>query len=70
MSTFKAVPEAHLVLIRNEEILLLRRANTGYEDGKYSVVAGHFEPARVFRRLQPLRGWSDEQVYEVFTGSP
>jgi hypothetical protein len=29
-----------------------------------------FEPARVFRRLQPLRGWSDEQVYEVFTGSP
>jgi hypothetical protein len=31
--------------------------------------ARRLEPARVFRRLQPLRGWSDEQVYEVFTGS-
>lgn len=33
----------HLLFIRDENILLLRRFNTGYEDGKYSLVAGHLE---------------------------
>lgn len=33
----------HLFLCRGEEVLLLLRANTGYEDGKFGVVAGHVE---------------------------
>lgn len=33
----------HLFLLRDGDVLLLRRWNTGYEDGKYSVVAGHVE---------------------------
>jgi len=34
----------HVLLLRRDRILLLRRCNTGYEDGKLSVVAGHVEP--------------------------
>ena len=37
------IPEAHLLLLQNERVLLLRRQNTGYEDGNYSVIAGHIE---------------------------
>ena len=40
---FRFVAAVHLFLLRDEDVLLLRRANTGYEDGKYSVVAGHLD---------------------------
>ena len=32
-----------MILIKDEEILLLRRANTGFEDGNYSLPAGHMD---------------------------
>jgi len=38
---FRFPSAVHLFLMRNGRILLLRRFNTGYEDGNYSVVAGH-----------------------------
>lgn len=34
----------HLFMIQNQQVLLSCRANTGYMDGYYSVVAGHLEP--------------------------
>lgn len=33
----------HLFLLRDDSVLMLRRSNTGYEDGRLSVVAGHVE---------------------------
>lgn len=41
-ATFRAA--VYLVLLRDDHVLLLRRCNTGYEDGKYSLPAGHVEP--------------------------
>jgi 8-oxo-dGTP pyrophosphatase MutT (NUDIX family) len=34
----------YLLLLREGQVLLLRRHNTGYEDGNYSVIAGHVDP--------------------------
>jgi 8-oxo-dGTP diphosphatase len=33
----------HLLFFRGDQVLLLRRFNTGYADGQYSVPAGHLE---------------------------
>ncbi len=43
MKRFTQIIAVHLFLIREEKILLARRCNTGYEDGNFSVPAGHVE---------------------------
>lgn len=40
---FKLIPAVYLVLRKANQVLLLRRANTGYQDGNYSLVAGHID---------------------------
>ena len=32
-----------LILISDNNVLLMKRCNTGYEDGKYALPAGHIE---------------------------
>ena len=47
---FSLICELHLILEQDNAVLLLRRFQTGYEDGNYSLVAGHMdggEPARL-----------------------
>ncbi len=44
----KNVPASYLILLNENKILLLRRFGTGYEDGNYSVVAGHVDPGETF----------------------
>jgi 8-oxo-dGTP diphosphatase len=39
----KAVPAVYLILKRGDEVLLVKRSNSGYYDGWYSLPAGHVE---------------------------
>jgi 8-oxo-dGTP diphosphatase len=43
MSTVKLPVAAHTFLLRSGSVLLLRRCNTGFEDGNYGLVGGHLE---------------------------
>jgi len=43
ISRFRLTPAVYLLLIKNGKILMLKRANTGFEDGKYSLPAGHLD---------------------------
>jgi len=40
---FQCIVAVHLFLIRNKKLLLLRRYNTGFCDGMFSVPAGHID---------------------------
>ncbi|HWY78923.1 MAG TPA: NUDIX domain-containing protein [Candidatus Sulfotelmatobacter sp.] len=39
----KIIPSVFLLLIQNNKIFMLRRFNTGHQDGNYSLIAGHVE---------------------------
>lgn len=39
-----------LILENEDKILLMKRKNTGYEDGKYSLPGGHVEPNEEIRK--------------------
>jgi mutator protein MutT len=46
----KEVPAGYALLIKDNKILLQRRYNTGYMDGKYSLPAGHVDEGETFRQ--------------------
>ncbi len=43
MNRFTMIASSYLILVRDGKIFLSRRFQTGYEDGKYSLPAGHAE---------------------------
>jgi len=40
---FKMIASGYLFLLKNEQILLAKRFQTGYMDGYYGLPAGHIE---------------------------
>ena len=44
----KNIPASYLTLFKDNNVLLLRRFNTGYEDGNYSMIAGHVDSGETF----------------------
>jgi 8-oxo-dGTP diphosphatase len=40
---YRSPVAAHVFFLVDGKLLMLRRVNTGFEDGKYSVIAGHVE---------------------------
>ncbi|MEK7452575.1 MAG: NUDIX domain-containing protein, partial [Patescibacteria group bacterium] len=48
---YRSLVAVYVMLINHrEEILLLRRANTGYRDGYYDMPAGHLEEGETLRQ--------------------
>lgn len=45
---FRLHATAILLLVRDDKILLCRRFNTGWEDGKYGLMAGHIDGGESF----------------------
>jgi 8-oxo-dGTP diphosphatase len=46
---FKLIPAVHLLLSRDSKILFGKRKNTGYEDGKFHLIAGHADGGETVR---------------------
>lgn len=45
---FKLIPSVYAFFIQEEKILLLRRYQTGFEDGNYGLPAGHADGKETF----------------------
>jgi 8-oxo-dGTP diphosphatase len=47
---FKITPAVYLILEKDGKILLSRRFQTGYQDGNYSMIAGHLDGRESMRQ--------------------
>jgi len=45
----RIVPDVYALLLKDDQILLTKRQNTGYEDGSYSMPSGHFDGGETAR---------------------
>lgn len=53
---FKLIAASYLFFIKDNQILLIRRANTVYEDGNYSVPAGHLDGQETLKTCAAREG--------------
>lgn len=57
---FKVIPSVYAFFLKDNKILLGRRCNTGFQDGKYGLPSGHAEEAETLR--EALRREMREEV--------
>ncbi len=60
----KIIPGIYLVLIKDNKILLLRRYNTGNDDGNYSLVGGHVDDGEAYKDAM-IREAKEEADIEI-----
>lgn len=63
-NTHSIVPASYLIFQKDNKILLLRRCNTNYEDGNYSLVAGHVYEGETFTQAA-VREAKEETGVEI-----
>lgn len=55
---------SYLILENDDQILLMKRQNTGFRDGMYSLVAGHVDEGENFRKAM-VRETEEEIGVEI-----
>ncbi len=59
---YKIILEVYLPLFKDNQILLLKRQNTGYEDGNYSFIAGHVEEGETIRQAMVRESYEEAGI--------
>ena len=59
---FKLIASVYALFIEDKEILLSRRFQTGYEDGKYSLVAGHADGGETMKGAMAREAFEEAGV--------
>ncbi|MNI73101.1 hypothetical protein D3C73_1290800 [compost metagenome] len=54
MSVFRLLSVVHTILIREQQILLLKRCNTGHDDGLYGLPLGRLEGGEQLHEAEPV----------------
>jgi 8-oxo-dGTP pyrophosphatase MutT (NUDIX family) len=61
---FKLIPSVYALFVKDGKILLLRRFQTGYEDGRYGLVAGHADGRETMKNAM-IREASEEAGVKI-----
>lgn len=62
MARHTMIPSVYILFLRDNTIVLLRRRNTGYEDGKYSLPAGHVEDGESLKEAACREAFEEVRV--------